>query len=180
MSAPAKFLFDTRLDAPAAPTPIAFDEVEMLKAAHAAELDQVRQDALQQGRDEGRDEAQKTLEHELYKKLDELVENKQVFQSEVDARLYAARRSSVLLAMTIAKKLAGSLLERYPAAHIEQFFRDSLALLPDDAALRLQIAPKLAGTLQPRLLALLERNGQENALQTIEDDSIEGVQCRLI
>ena len=180
MSAPAKFLFDTRLDAPTAPPPVAFGEVELLKAAHAAELDRVREEALRQGFEEGRSEAQKELEHELYKKLDTLVEDTQAYQTEIDARLHAARRSSVLLAMTIAKKLAGSLLARYPFEHIEHFFRDSLALLPDKTNLRLHVAPHLAATLQPRLQSLLERNGQENALQIMDDDSIDGVQCRLI
>lgn len=180
MSAPAKFLFDIQLDAPTAPPPIAHNDVEELKVNHAAELARVREEALQLGREEGQREAEKTLEHELFKKLNQLIDDKEAHQLDVEAKLHAIRTSSLLLAMTIAKKLAGSLLAKYPAEHIEQFFRDSMSLLPDQTTLRLHVAPGLANTLQPRLEALLERNGQQNALQAIEDDSIEGVSCRLI
>lgn len=179
MSAPAKYLFDTLLDAPVAPPPIAFDDVEEMKALHAAELTRIREEALEQGRKEGRLEAQDSLERELFRHLDQLVKNKEDYQDDIDAKLHAARRSSVLLAMTIAKKLAGALLAKYPFEHIEQFFSDTLSLLPDKTALRLHVAPELASTLQPRLLALLERNGQENTLLTVEDETIEGVNCRL-
>lgn len=180
MSAPAKFLFDTQLDAPIAPPPIAYDEVEELKEKHAAELEQVQEKALAQGREEGRLEAEEKIERELSEKLDQLLENKEAHLQEIREKLSTIRGSSVRLAVTIAQKLAGSLLGRYPTQHIEQFFRDSLSLLPDETSLRLHVAPGLAGTLQPRLEALLKRNGQENPLQTIEDDTIEGVQCRLI
>jgi flagellar biosynthesis/type III secretory pathway protein FliH len=135
---------------------------------------------LQRGREEGRLEASQTLEHELFKKLNHLVENKQTFQQEVDAQLHTAHTSAQLLAMTIAKKLAGSLLARYPAEHIEMFFRQCLTLLPHKTNLRLLVAPQLANTLQPRLEALLERNGQQNELQVVEDETIEGVNCKLI
>ncbi len=177
---PEKFLFDMQLDAPAAPPPVAFAEVEEMKQAHARELARVREEALLEGIEKGRLEAEETIERELYRQLDKLVAHKEAYQAEIDAKLHAARHSSLLLAMTIAKKLAGSLLQRYPADHIEQFFRTSLALLPDKTSLRLLVAPGLAATLHPRLQALLERNGQENALQIIEDDTIEGVSCRLI
>lgn len=180
MSAPAKFLFDTLLDAPAAPPPIAHDDVELLKEQHAAELARVQEKALQQGREEGRLKAEETIERELFKKLDQLVGHKEEFQQQIDAKLRAIHSSSVRLSLTIAQKLASSLLKRYPAQHIEQFFQNSMSLLPDETSLRLHVAPGLAGTLQPRLEALLERNGQENALQMIEDDAIEGVQCRLV
>lgn len=179
MNSPAKFLFDTPLDAPSAPPPIPFDEVERLKASHAAELARVREQCLQEGRQQGREEAERSLEHELYRKLDRLVSDRLAWQGEIEAQLADTRRSSLLLAMTIARKLSGSLLDRYPDRHIENFFRDSLALLPEKSSLRLHVAPGLSGALQPRLQALLERNGQENALQIIEDETVDGVACRL-
>ena len=180
MNAPAKYLFDTQLDAPLGPPPINHDDVEALKAAHAAELERVRADALQTGREEGRLEAQESLERELFRKLDQLVSDKEAYQKDIDLKLHKAHSSALLLAMTIARKLAGSLLARYPIEHIEQFFRECLSLLPDKTSLRLHVAPQLSGALQPRLEAMLERNGQENALQTVEDETIEGVACRLV
>ncbi len=172
-------MFDTLLDAPAAPPPIAFDEVEQLKLDHAQELERVKTQSFEEGQKAGRLESDQTLEHELYKKLDQLIQNKQTLQSEIEADLNEARSASLLLAMTIANKLAGSLLVRHPLEHVEMFFRQSLSMLPDKTELRLHVAPHLAQALQPRLEAVMERNGQQSALLTVEDDTIEGVNCRL-
>ena len=180
MSAPAKFLFDDLLDAPTAPPPIAFDEVEQLKQDHADELERVKVESYDQGLAEGRLESNETLEHELHKKLDQLIQDKEALRDEIDAELREARSSSLLLAMTIANKLAGSLLVRYPLEHVEMFFHKSLSLLPDNTDLRLHVSPHLASALQPRLEAVMERNGQHNALMTVEDPTIEGVNCRLV
>ena len=179
MSTPAKFLFDTQLDAPAAPPPIAFDDVEQLKLDHASELERVKARSFQEGMEAGRLESNETLEHELHKKLDQLIQNKEAFQSEIEAELREARSASLLLAMTIANKLAGSLLVRHPLEHVEMFFHQSLSLLPDKTDLRLHVAPTLASALQPRLEAVMERNGQQSALVTVADETIEGVNCRL-
>ena len=179
MNAPVKFLFDNNLEAPQAPPAIAHDVVEALKTAHAAELIKAREDALQLGREQGQAEAKKSIEHDLYRHLDVMVQNKELYAREIDAKLEATRSSSVLLAMSIARKLAGSLLARYPVEHIEQFFNESLSLFSNDAILRLHVAPGLAKTLQPRLEAMLERNGQKNALQTVTDEEIDGVTCKL-
>ena len=179
MSTPAKFMFDTLLDAPAAPPPIAFDEVEQLKQDHTKELERVKAQSFEEGLKAGRLESDQTLEHELHKMLDQLIQNKQTLTSEIDAKLNEARSASLLLAMTIANKLAGSLLVRHPLEHVEMFFRQSLSLLPDKTELRLHVAPHLAQALQPRLEAVMERNGQQSALVTVEDATIEGVNCRL-
>ncbi len=179
MSTPAKFMFDTLLDAPAAPPPIAYDEVEQLKLDHAQELERAKAQSFEEGLKAGRLESDETLEHELFKKLDQLIQNKETLQSEIDTDLSEARSASLLLAMTIANKLAGSLLVRHPLEHIEMFFRQSLSMLPDKTELRLHVAPHLAEALQTRLEAVMERNGQESALVTVEDETIEGVNCRL-
>ena len=76
MSTPAKFMFDTLLDAPAAPPPIAFDEVEQLKLDHAQELERVKAQSFEEGLKAGRIESDQTLEHELHKMLDQLIQNK--------------------------------------------------------------------------------------------------------
>ncbi len=172
-------MFDTLLDAPEAPPPIAFDEVEQLKLNHAQELERVKAQSFEEGHKAGRLESDQTLEHELFKKLDQLIQNKQTLQSEIDADLNEARSASLLLAMTIANKLAGSLLVRHPLEHVEMFFQKSLSMLPDKTELRLHVAPHLAQALQPRLEAVMERNGQKSALVTVEDETIEGVNCRL-
>ena len=140
MSTPAKFMFDTLLDAPTVPPPIAFDEVEQLKLDHAQELQRVKAQSFEEGLVAGRLESDQTLEHELYKMLDQLIQNKQTLQNEIDAELCEARSASLLLAMTIASKLAGSLLVRHPLEHIELFFRESLSMLPDKTDLRLHVA----------------------------------------
>ena len=179
MSTPAKFMFDTLLDAPTAPPPIAFDEVEQLRLEHAQELERVKTQSFEEGLKAGRLESDQTLEHELHKMLDQLIQNKETLASEIDAELQEARSASLLLAMTIANKLAGNLLVRHPLEHVEMFFRQSLSLLPDKTELRLHVAPHLVQSLQPRLEAVMERNGQQSALVTVEDEAIEGVNCRL-
>ncbi len=180
MNAPVKYLFDNDFDMSEAPPPVSHQEVEALKQRHRTELQHAREQALREGEEKARLAAEESLERDLYRKLDELVQNGQALQDQSDQKIRAMRHSSQLLAMTIARKLAGSLLNRYPAEHIEAFFRDSLALLPDKTALRLHVAPRLAAPLQPRLASLLERNGQENALQIIEDPQLDGVNCRLV
>ncbi|MCP4936512.1 MAG: hypothetical protein GY927_20480 [bacterium] len=179
MSTPAKFMFDTLLDAPAAPPPIAYDKVEQLKLDHAQELERVKAQSYEEGFEAGRIESDKTLEHELHKMLDQIIQTKETLQSEIDAELREARSASLLLAMTIANKLAGSLLVRHPLEHVEMFFLESLSMLPDKTELRLHVAPHLAPALQPRLNAVMERNGQQSALVTVEDQTIEGGNCRL-
>ncbi len=180
MNAPEKFMFDTAFDAPAAPPPVAHDEVELLKQMHASELERVRNEALQQGLEEGRREAQEGVERQLFVTLDQLISDTERYKENINAELSAARAASTLLAMTIARKLASSLLARYPVDHIETFFRESLALLPDKTTLRLHVAPPLTKALETRLAAVLERNGQENILQIIADEAVEGANFRLI
>ncbi|MCF6198727.1 MAG: hypothetical protein L3J67_04915 [Hyphomicrobiaceae bacterium] len=180
MNAPVKFMFDTPFDAPQAPPPVAHGEVELLKQNHKIELERLQSEALQQGLEEGRREAQESLERQLLAALEQLVRDKQQTKEDINAKLQDARASSIRFAMTIAKKLASSLLARYPQEHIETFFRDALALLPEKTALRLHVAPHLATAMEPRLAAVMERNGQKNALQIIADETIEGVNLRLL
>ncbi len=179
MSTPAKFMFDTLLDAPEAPPPISFDEVEQLKLDHASQLQRANAQSFEEGRKAGRIESDQTLDHELHKKINQLIQNKESFQSEIEAELREARSASLLLAMTIANKLAGSLLDRHPQEHVEAFFQKSLSMLPDKTDLRLHVAPSLASALKPRLEAVMERNGQQSSLVMVEDQDIEGVNCRL-
>ena len=179
-TAPAKFLFDTNLEAPAAPPPVAFNEVEQLKALHAQELTRVKQEALEMGRQEGRLETEQSIERELYNSIDQLIQNAQILQADIDEKVQSTRTSSLLLAQSVARKLAGPLLAQYPSEQIESFFNQSLSFLPDKTALRLHVPPQLAGALQPRLEAALERNGHENLLTIVEDDSNEGINCQLV
>lgn len=180
MSAPEKFLFDTVLDAPTPPPPIAHEDVEQLKLDHADELERVKKLSFEQGLTEGRRESNETLERQLFQKIDQMIQSKEAMQNEINRELREARSSSLLLAMTIANKLAGTLLARHPLEHIEMFFNKSLSLLPQESDLRLHVAPNLAAALQPRLVSVMERNGQHNALVMVEDETIEGVNCRLV
>ena len=179
-TAPEKFLFDTAFDAPRTPPPIPQAEVEKMRQSHLEELEQVRQQALQQGLEQGRQEAQESLDRQLAEALEQLIQEKELTHKEMEARLYEARSSCVQLAMTIAQKLAGTVLARTPQDHIEQFFRDSLALLPDRATLRLHLAPALVEPLQSRLENVLKRNGQENSLVIVPDETIRGASLKLL
>ncbi len=180
MSTPAKFLFDTNLEAPAAPPPVAFSEVELLKSEHAAEIARVRAQTLELGKQQGRLEAEQAIERQLQEKIDQFIGDKEAYQAQINEQVQSARSSALLLAMTVAQKLAGSLLKKYPTQKIEEFFIQSLSLLPDQAALRFHLAPQLADALQPRLVQILEQNGHENELTLVEDDTLEGINCRLV
>ena len=180
MSTPAKFMFDTAFDGPSTPPPIAHEDVEALRQAHAAELEQARLEARQQGLEEGRAEAMQSLDRQLSEQLEKFLSERRELQQKIDDSLQKIRAMSLRLALESAQKLAGELIKQRPGEHVESFFQDCLALLPTKAELQLHMKPGLAETLKPRLEAMMARAGQQSSLVIYDDETLSGADCRLL
>jgi flagellar biosynthesis/type III secretory pathway protein FliH len=180
MTEPAKFLFDTHLDGPAAPPPVAFDKVEEMRQQHEMELQRVREQALEQGREEGKAEAETRIEAELTRQLERLMDEKEHIERQISEMHNAINADAMRVAIEAADKLANGLIARHPAAHVEHFFKICLAMLPMQADLRLHVTPQLAAVLQPRLDSLIKRSGLKTDLIVVADEDIVGADCRLL
>jgi flagellar assembly protein FliH len=177
---PAKFLFDTRLDAPEAPPPVPLAEVEALKAQHEAALQAARREAEASGREAGKREALAGIENDLATKLDQLQRRHAELQRRIDERLQAIEVASLRLALTAAERLAAGLITREPVDAVENFVKGCLSLLPTEGRLMLHVAPGLAGELAPRINALVARSGRLNLPEVIADSEVDGADCRIV
>ena len=114
MSQPVKYLFDNSFDTDGqTPSPLA-EEIEALRAAHAAELENVRRQAFEEGREQGLAQAAQDAEKQLIDQIGAIVAKSSEMEQEIGASLEIIRQQAMRRAMAIASRLAGSLLERYP------------------------------------------------------------------
>jgi len=162
MSARAKFLFDDdfgstgKVEAPPEPT--------VLLAQHAAALREAEESAFLRGVAEGRRQAESDETARLAASLQRL--SLQFADASDTFRTVAteAERQAAVLAVSMARKLAGALLARQPLVEIETLARSVFAHLRATPHAVVRVHSDMVEAVKPRLAAIARETGFSGAI----------------
>jgi flagellar assembly protein FliH len=91
----------------------------------------------------------------------------------------ALRGEAALLALAMARKLAGAALAALPAADVEQALRQAMHLAIAEPRLTLRAAPEVAAALEPKLAEIADAEGYEGRVLLAADAMLTGADCRI-
>lgn len=179
MASKAKFLFDTPFDgskprversyAPKPPPPkFSAEELEAAKTAAYAEGEAA-------GRAAAYGEHQQALERALQAIAAKL---SQLASAEERAQL-VARTEAVELAVAIARKLAGRLIERQPLEQIEALVLGCMDDMRDEPRLVVRAAESVIQLLDQRVDQLVAQSGFGGKLVLVPDETMAPTDCRI-
>lgn len=187
MASPARFNFDLDFEAPppppvaaAKPAPKKEPEIPTIDlVTHLLQLNEADQKARAEGFEQGRASAEAQAAQRLADEAARLTNTCRSLIERVDADRLAVEREAVELAVAVAKKLAGRLIEREPLGEIRALIADSLAPLRKAPHLVLRIAAEDADAIRPHVDKLVRENGFEGRMVILGEDDMRRGDCRV-
>lgn len=179
MASKAKFLFDMPFDgsrpkvernyAPKAPPPkFSAEELEQAKAAAFAEGEAA-------GREAAHGEHQRNLElalHNIAKQLGAIAAGEQRAQ-------VAARTEATELAVAIARKLAGRLIERQPLDQVEALVLRCMDDMRDEPRVVIRANEAVVQQLDAKIDQLVAQSGFGGKVALVPDETMAPTDCRI-
>lgn len=153
--------------------------VPVAYADHARLLEQARQEAFQQGLEEGR---RMQADHEqirIANGLDAILARLEIATIEMRRLEDTARAEALAFAMMFARKMAGRMMEAAPVAAIEATARAIFNDLRGSPHVAVRVATDLVDTCKERLAAAMRENGLETKLFVFPDPEIALGDCRI-
>lgn len=188
MAAPARFLFDLDFSrpepppAPAEPTRPRIDLDQHLAEMVALE-ERVRAEAFEEGRQDGfiagRADAEARAAERLADEAAALADAARALLGSLDADRLAIERSAVELALTAARRLAATLIEREPLAEIRALLADCLGPLRKAPHLVVRLAATDADALKPHVDRIARETGFEGRIVILGEDEVRRGDCRI-
>ena len=186
MAAPARFLFDNDFSAPAnradaAPAIVMIPEPEHLAAVAAAEAAAYER-GLAAGRETAEAQAADRVAREATRLSDEaqrLASAAQSILAVLDTERMRIETDAMLLAQTVAIKIAGSLIERQPRERILGVLDECFAPLRSAPHLVIRLAEADAGPIQGELKRLVSERGFEGRLVVLGEADMARGDCRI-
>jgi flagellar assembly protein FliH len=170
MSAPARYLFDDDFGAPKKP---AEPEVPTLALAdHIVEVRKADEAAFLRGVAEGRRQAEADEAARTAGALQRLTLLFADAAGEFQAVAQTAERQAAVLAVTMAKKLAGALVERYPLAEIEAVARSVFGHLRAVPHVVVRVEASLVDAVKPRIDRVAAEAGFAGAVMVLGEPDI--------
>lgn len=190
MAAPARFLFDldfTRPDPATVAQPAEPERPKIDLDQHLAEMvaleERVRAEAYEEGRQDGfvagRADAEARAAERLADEAAALATAARLLLSDLDRERLAMEHSAIDLAVTAARRLAGTLVEREPLSEIRALLADCLGPLRKAPHLVVRLAAIDADALKPIVDRLARESGFEGRIVILGEDEISRGDCRI-
>jgi flagellar assembly protein FliH len=184
MASPARFNFDFDFDPlppPVAPKPQPKEpEVPSVDlVTHLLQLNETDQRARAEGFEQGRASAEAQAAQRLVDEAARLTSACRALFDRLDADRLAVEREAIELAVTVARKLAGRLIEREPLAEIRALVADSLVPLRKAPHLVLRITAEDADAIRPHVDKLVRETGFEGRMVILGEDDMARGDCRV-
>jgi len=183
MVSPARFNFDLDFQAAPAPPPRQKPrepEVPTVDlVTHLVQLGEADSKARAEGLAAGRASAEARAAERLADEAGRIAKACQALIKTVDAERLAVEREAVDLALAIAAKLAGRLIEREPLAEVRALLAECLGPLRKAPHLVLRINAEDCDAIRPHVDKLVRETGFEGRMVILgEDDMVRG-DCRI-
>jgi flagellar assembly protein FliH len=185
MASPARFNFD--LDFEPAPPPSAQRQqkpkepevptVDLI--THLLQLGEADAKGRAEGLAAGRASAEAQAADRLANEAARLANACQTMIRTLDADRLAVEKEAVDLALTIARKLAGRLLDREPLSEIRALLAECLGPLRKAPHLVLRINADDADAVRPHVDRLVKENGFEGRMVILGEDDMARGDCRI-
>lgn len=186
MASPARFNFDLDFDAPPPPVAVvkqvAPKEPEVPSVdlvTHLLQLNDTDQKARAEGFEQGRASAEAQAAQRLADEAARLTNTCRTLIERADSDRLAVEREAIDLAVAVARKLAGRLVEREPLGEIRALIADCLAPLRKAPHLVLRIAAEDADAIRPHVDKLVRENGFEGRMVILGEDDMPRGDCRV-
>ncbi len=187
MASPARFNFDLDFDTPPPPPVVAVRQAAPKEpevpsvdlVTHLLQLNETDQKARAEGFEQGRASAEAQAAQRLADEASRLTMACRVLLERADADRLAVEREAVELAVAVARKLAGKLIEREPLGEIRALIAESLAPLRKAPHLVLRIAAEDADAIRPHVDKLVRENGFEGRMVILGEDDMPRGDCRV-
>ena len=173
-----KFLFDTAFDEPEAP---AADPTapEADAGLTNADLEALRADVFEAGRQEGLREAHASIEATASALLERIETQVQTLIDDRRQIETALSGQAAALAHAIAAKLAPALMEKQPLAEIENLTTECLREVHGEPRLVVRLHENLVPALKERVDALSAAAGYEGSVMLLGDDQMGPMDCKV-
>lgn len=166
MAEPVKYTFDQAFDGGAKSR----YDVELERVRE--ESNQAKQQMLEQGLQEGRQQALAEIEASTQEVVTQLAQSAQDLFSQEEALRTELKQEMVQLAYAIAGKLAPALMRAQPLAEVEALIEDCLVTAHKEPHLVVRVADSMAGPIGERLEALKASTGFKGDIVLIGEESL--------
>jgi flagellar assembly protein FliH len=187
----AKFLFDTVFDMetmrreerrkkPVGP-PLVHTEQALVDAVNRVREETYRE-AFAEGRRAGVAEVRESIDVHIGRAQEAIARTLPLLANMRAQIALDARREAVELGHLIARKLAGALLERLPAADVAAMIDRTVADLAEmtkDAQVTIRVAPPLVDAITKAASDVVQRAGSGIRATVVGDPSLQGSACRV-
>lgn len=136
MNQPAKYMFDNPFDTNV-------DPVEQEEAEREAE----RQRSFEDGYRAGEEDALNKLEADILGSIETLISGYKQANVDFDSDLQKARNEAVEIAVAVAKKLSGKLVEQYPLDELAAFLEKTVQEIGQEVGQETNLIVRVAETL---------------------------------
>ena len=182
MAVPARFLFDTDFSAPEAPVevePVVEETghapiVEHLHAVHAAE-----ERAFRRGYDEGQGAVEAQAARQLADEAGRLASAAQGILAALDADRLRVEKEAAALAMSIAKKLAETLIAQEPQAEVVALIEDCLGPLRQAPHIVIRVQESDADAIKAEADRIAHERGFAGRLVVLGEPDLAQGDCRI-
>lgn len=181
MAAPARFLFDVDFSAPPEPVavPVAPPEKTITVSEHEAALAEAVRAAREAGRSEGREGAEAKAAGRLADEAGRLAAAAQSILGILDVERRRIETEATRLAETIARKIAGVLIDRQPRELILAILSDAMAPLRKAPHLVIRLAEADADPIREAVMQLATERGFEGRLVVLGEPGMTRGDCRI-
>lgn len=180
MTSASKYLFQRSF----APEDIAAEEKARAKKATAptfdeGELEAAREQARAEGHQAGLAQARTEIEQIVANTLHSVETSINGLLGRYDQDIADVRRDAAEMAVTVARKLAPTLIARQPAAEVEALVTECLSDLRDEPRVVVRASQLVVDALKPRIESLAAASAFAGRVILLPDDGLQGADCRV-
>jgi flagellar assembly protein FliH len=185
MASPARFNFDLDLNSAPLPSPVQRQKTKEPEVptvdliSHLVQLGEADQKGRAEGFEAGRASAEARAAERLAEEAARLANACRAMIATLDADRLAIEKQAVDLALAIAAKLAGRLIDREPEAEIRKLLAECLGPLRKAPHLVLRINAGDADAIRPHVDRLVKENGFEGRIIILGEDDMARGDCRI-
>ena len=171
MTQAQKYQFDVEFDASGqilrSPTEInafSHDEVEQIKA---------------QAFEEGRESEIAHAANITSDALTQIAQTTTAFTDQLNTQALMNKKAAFDLALSAAKKIAGSALEAFPSSEIEATIEECLAEMPDTSRMVVSVAEDLRETIASKVEAIAEQQNFDGRIRVVGSNEMAPNECKV-
>lgn len=140
-------------------------------------LRKTQEEAFQKGQVSGRTEASEEIARELVATMDRVAEQVSALFGQRYKMEDRLERDATQLAMAMARKLAGSALEKYPHAEIEALITECMEVCREQPRIVIRLSEEQCEPMAAKIDELKQRQGFTGDVIVIGDDEIRNGDC---